>query len=370
MTKPRHFVFAGGGSGGHLTPAIAVAEQLLAEDSDCRVTFVTSGRNIDATVMQHASVSRSERCLIVPLPVTQPPGFRPSGWRHLISLGMAIQQCRRLFKKQHVDVVMATGAFASVPGLLTARWLDIPTVLFEANAVPGRVNRWWSRRAALRLTGFPGGAGKEVSDFEYTGMPLTGKSVLCEPDNTNCRKQILIVGGSQGSQRLNALVVQALSATQLPEGWKVLHQTGPNPGAMLTSDSLEGCVATKEFVPDLMDQMSESAFVISRAGAVTLAEMSATGCPAILIPLSTAADDHQRSNAEHLVDNGAAVFIDETESQAVDELRGVLDHLMTDVSARSSMSNAMRLLHQEGAALNIARRLVHLVDSRAAKSGP
>ncbi len=359
MTRPRHYVFAGGGSGGHLTPALAVAEHLLAEDCDARVSFLTSGRTIDAKVMQHSEVAANKRCSVLPLAVTQPPSIRPSGWRHGVSLLKSIHQCRRFLRSQAAAVVIGSGAFASVPGLLAARALHIPTVVFEANSLPGRVNRWWASRAALRLAGFPAGTTKELCGYEPTGMPL-GKT---PPFNDTNKRQILIVGGSQGSQRLNSIVAEALGEIELPHGWTVLHQTGASSVPPQDSSPSLDRVTTAEFIPNIIEQMSQSAFVISRAGAVTIAEMAATSCPAILVPLSSAADRHQQSNAQFLSDHGAAMMIDESSSRANSELRRAMLELIGDQSARDSMSVAMGSLHRAGAALDIARRLKALTNT-------
>jgi len=364
MTRPRHYVFAGGGSGGHLTPALAVADQLLAEDSEARVTFLTSGRPIDEKVMQNSPVTCHERCAVVRLSVTQPPSIRPSGWTHTVSLWTAFRQCSRLLKSQGVDLVVGSGAFASVPGLLAAHRAGIPTVAFEANVTPGRVNRWWASRAALRLAGFPGGFSTELHDYEHTGMPLTRSAPINDID----RRQILVIGGSQGSQRLNTIAAKALSETLLPDGWRVLHQTGANQETVSNSSPATDQITATEFVPNVMEQMEQSAFVISRAGAVTIGEMAATGCPAILIPLSSAAHSHQQSNARCLADYGAAIIVDEMKSQAAFDLAGAITDLIADSSVRRSMSEAMRSLHRDDASVDIARRLKHLVETRAAKA--
>jgi UDP-N-acetylglucosamine--N-acetylmuramyl-(pentapeptide) pyrophosphoryl-undecaprenol N-acetylglucosamine transferase len=364
MTRPRHYVFAGGGSGGHLTPLIAVAEKLLSEDPSAHVTFLTSGRTIDAKVIQHSPVAGNKCCTVLPLPITRPPNVRPSGWKHLIPLWKSIRQCRRLFSRLHVDVVVGSGAFASVPGLLAARALGIPTVVFEANVEPGRVNRWWAPRAVLRLAGFPGGLGDGLSSFEQAGMPLGDTPLVTAP----FKKQILIIGGSQGSHRLNRIVAKALSETSLPDGWTGLHQTGASTEIIRKSECPASHITATDFIPDVMKQMAQSAFIISRAGAVTLAELAATGCPAILIPLSNAADNHQQSNAQSMADKGAAVVIDETRPEAAADLSRAIACLITDQSARDSMSESMRRMHRPGAALDIARRLKNIADIRVSPS--
>lgn len=365
-TQPFHVVFAGGGSGGHLTPSIAVAEQLLTRRPDAHITFLTSGRDIDRVVLQHSVIANDERCKIVPLSLTQPPGLSWSGVMHAWALGDSVLKCRRLLRQIAADVMLATGAFASVPALLAAKRMNLPVLLFEANAVPGKVNRWWAQYASSLLSGWPQPASEHRSAFEYVGMPVRpGGSLTSDPSTALLRpdrQQILIVGGSQGSQRLNELVNSALPMTELPERWSVLHQTGANDSICPLEGYESNAVRTIPFIDDLVYEMSQSAFVIGRAGAVTLGELAATECPAVLVPLSSAAADHQRRNAEHFVEHGAAVLVDETASTAVDDMAGAINRMISDQDLRNAMSEAAGLLHRANAADEIARRLIEVTE--------
>jgi UDP-N-acetylglucosamine--N-acetylmuramyl-(pentapeptide) pyrophosphoryl-undecaprenol N-acetylglucosamine transferase len=364
--QPFHVVFAGGGSGGHLTPSIAVAEKLLIRRPDARVTFLTSGRDIDRVVLQHSSMACDERCRIVPLSLTQPPGLSWAGVLHGWSLGASALKCRRILKQMPADVMLATGAFASVPALLLAKRLKIPTVLFEANAVSGKVNRWWSQYASVNLSGWPPSNSESKSAFEYVGLPVRlSDGSANEADVSRPRsdsQQILILGGSQGSQRLNELVNSTLSMMELPVGWSVLHQIGSNGSARPPEGHESNAVRTVPFIGDLVHEMSRSAFVIGRAGAVTLGELAATGCPAVLVPLSSAADDHQRQNAEYFKERGATVLVDETAATVVDDLADAINRMISDQNLRNAMSKAAGLLHRANAADEIARRLVEVTE--------
>ncbi len=366
LKRFRHVAFCGGGSGGHLTPAIAVAEKLLAGYPDVRVTFLTSAREIDRVVLQRSSVGTDRRCTVIHLPIAQPPGFSLSGPLHLWTLWQSVMQCHRVLKHMRSGVMLGTGAFASVPGLIAAKWLRIPTILFEANTVTGRVNRWWARYAAERLRAWPTAPSARDAEFRFVGMPV--RSEVSGPKTTKLasgvagNRRILIVGGSQGSGRVNELMGQALPRLTLPDHWQVLHQTGLNTGVGMPQEG-DSQVTTVGFINDLGSELSRASFVISRAGAVTLGEIAATGCPSILLPLSTAAEGHQRCNAEHFVTQGAAVLVDETSPRAVDKLVIAMNRLVRSGTERIAMSKAAQSIHQPGAADDIAKLLIELADT-------
>lgn len=359
----RRIVFAGGGSGGHLTPSLAIAAALLQQDSDLRVVFVTSGRDIDRRVLRHSAIARDPRCERVILPITQPPTLNWSGPLHLWSLLRSVAKCVKLLRSRPADVVVATGAFASVPGLLAAKRLKIPTVLFEANAVPGRVNRWWAPRSAMKFSGWPvSGVGAELA-FEAVGMPVRHEASVSAPARHGAGRQLLIVGGSQGSRRLNEIVRAALPRLNLPGEWKVLHQTGPGRDSAGVGAPASNGVQTVPFIDDLLTEMRRSDLVISRAGAVTLGELAAAGCPAILIPMDSAAENHQNENARRLEKHGAAVVVRETDLLAGERLKNVVVRLIEHPEDRAAMSTAMKSLHRADAAELIARRLIDLAEA-------
>lgn len=354
-SESRQYVFAGGGSGGHLTPSLAVAEAILEHDPAARLLFLTSGRDIDRVVLQHAKLSRHAQYEVVPLKVTQPPSLSWSGVRHLRLLFESVLRCRSALRQRPATVMLATGAFASVPGLLAARRLRIPTVLFEANTVPGRVNRWWAPHASLTLSGLPTEPGVEPK-FEYIGMPVRRAGSNPCPRMADSR-QILVVGGSQGSRRLSELVRQVFSKLTLPPGWNVVLQTGAQADTAVNDLPV---LKTIPFIDDMITEMRRSAFVVSRAGAVTIGELAATGSPSILVPLESASENHQLRNAEQCARQGAAKFVKESGPLAVENLAAAITKMVTDDSGRCAMSQAADELHRADAADQVARRLIEL----------
>jgi len=362
-----HIVFSGGGSGGHLTPSLAVAEQIRSIDRSARVTFFTSGRSVDHRVMQESAVCQDLLVSVVPLPLVRLPGRRltaapADAWRCWRSLRIGL----RYLRKNPVSVMLGTGAFASLPGLLAAKRLRIPTVLFEANVATGGTNRWMAGGADIRLTGWPTEA--TDSGWEVVGIPI--RSTFGQ-DSANTerfagtqpsRHALLITGGSQGARRLNQIVCEALEQLNIPKNWSVLHQTGPEtelaPGGSVERPN----VTTTPFIKDMATVLDQASLVISRAGAVTLAEIAASGCPSILIPLSSAADSHQARNAALFVNSGAASVISEQNGNAPGILAEQLRRLFIAPASLRLMSENARSLHTPGAAERIAERLLQVAS--------
>ncbi len=372
MTRSACYVFAGGGSGGHLEPSLGVAERLLSDDPDCHVVFLTSRRHIDRKILSTADFCRGSRCCVVPLPLTGRPGLRPSSLKNLAGMLMSVRIATRLLRDRRPRAIMATGGFAAVPPLLAARRLQIPVLLFEANVQPGRVNRWFAPWAAARLTAWSSHgqtSSADSADSLPVGMPLRTRQeeTLCQEQNrqqAGSTRRILVLGGSQGSLRLNRLVHQALAAVRLPPGWQVLHQTG-QPGSQEQRDaSAQTSVRIRytEFITNVPQAMQQSALVVSRAGAVTLAEIAQAGVPAVLVPLSSSAEDHQNRNADHLANHGAARVIDERDPQAAAKLSDTLTDLAENTAARRNMGRAVRAFHRPDAGQTVAGLLRDLAS--------
>ena len=360
----RHVAICGGGSGGHLTPALAVAEQIRILDPTARVTFFTSGRAVDRRVIDGSGLSNDRQIEVVRLPILRMPQFSwnmiADSWRFLRSCQVARKHCA----KNAVSVVLGTGGFASVPGLIAGS--RIPTVLFEANVVPGRANRLFARRAKSRLVVWPTGDWTRDNmnghDRIVVGMPLRREfRTISEPGPPDGNHRLLILGGSQGSRRLNQIMEEALRSLEIPAGWNVVHQTGSADEYDSSSDPRTTRVP---FIDNMAATLRSASLVVSRAGAITLAELAATGRPAILVPLKSAGDDHQRHNAVYFANAGAAVVIDESDSSAGENICNLLRQLMTSDARRNKLARNMRKLDRPDGAADIARRLIELCQSQ------
>jgi len=296
-------VVAGGGTGGHLFPGLAVAE--CAADAGA-VLFVGSATGIEARVVPQT------RFAFHPLAIR---GLRGRGWRGAAQLAVqlpaAIARAWRILGEFRAEVVVGVGGYASVPIVLAAWLRRVPAVLLEQNAHPGMANRALARLAARVCTTFA----EANHYFPPSKVVLTGNPVRAfAPPTARARAgfTLLVFGGSQGAHRLNEAMAEAAAALRdaVPD-LHVIHQTGAADRAALQARYVElGIDAdVREFIDDMGAAYHAADLVVCRAGATTVAEVTALGKPAILVPYPFAADDHQRANASVLAARGAAILM-------------------------------------------------------------
>jgi UDP-N-acetylglucosamine--N-acetylmuramyl-(pentapeptide) pyrophosphoryl-undecaprenol N-acetylglucosamine transferase len=285
--------------------------------------------------------------------------------RALATTAVSAAQSRRLLRRCGVDVVLGTGGYVSAPAVIGARWAGRPAYLLEPNARAGSANRWMSRFATGCFLGYAETADELSVETVHTGVPVRAEfsAIGNLPDGP---LQLLILGGSQGARQINELVPAALEMLLEARedspfaGVSVLHQTGDAHLKVVETDYRERALASAsvEIVPFLADvaaAMASSHLVISRAGALTLAEICAAGRPSLLVPLEIAAG-HQRANAERLEAAGAAeVFTArEDESEASRRLCQMLSGVLEDRQRLETMARAARALAHPYAACEIA----------------
>ena len=357
-------MFSGGGSGGHLTPSIAVAENIRSIVPNARISFFVSARPVDRSVLQRSSLWPDPRVTVIRLPLVRLPKRTLTVPKDAWRCWQAWRISRCFLKRNPTHVMLGTGGFASLPGLLAAKLLNVATVLFEANSICGSANRWMASRAAARYSGWP--VSDSDFDWEPLGIPIrsmfdTGRGE--EHSQEKLRKaaqQVLIVGGSQGAQRLNQIVSAAFRELDLPEGWTVLHQTGPQETLPTNGNSHSSRFKVTPFLDDMAGALRRASVVISRAGAVTLAEIAATQCPSILIPLHSAANNHQTKNARLFADHSAATVVCENDPTAPKQLADALRRLLANPARQQQMALKAHSLHTAGAAERLAGRLLEL----------
>ena len=355
--------FCGGGSGGHLFPAIALAEEFLSRQPTTRFTFLTSSRPIDQRVLLTSGLP-TDAVEHVVLPISG----SSARLRFAASAGRAFLICRRLFRRQRPRVVIGLGGFASLPGVLAAAWLKIPVVLLETNAVPGAANRFLNRFATTTFTGWPleeRFRRRWKSPICEAGVPLRSvfRAGFAARDDTT-PPTLLILGGSQGATQLNAVVAGCVPASlEVLKGWRIIHQTGAQHrsevAACYAQHSIKATVF--DFIDNLPLVLSQADMLISRSGAVTLAEIAAVGCPSLLIPLSAAADGHQLANARLFEAAGAARVIEETAADAVQRLTESVRELCSSADIRDTMARRSQSLAARGAAKSVIDMLEHFV---------
>jgi len=358
-------VIAGGGTGGHLFPGIAVAQELRSRRSDAEISFAGTARGIEARVIPREGF---------PLDVLRSSGLKGKSIADrlrgvsLVPLGLA--DAWRIVSTRRPQLVIGVGGYSSGPVVLVAAVRGVPTMLLEQNAVPGLTNQWLSRVVKAAAVAFDSTQAFFGSKAFVSGNPVrpeffatTGPQQESGVDDQTSVTRVLVVGGSQGAHAINVAMVEA--APQLAAGGpplRLVHQTGERDLEMVrTAYGKAGLQADVEpFLYDMGRRLGQADLVVCRAGATTLAEITAAGKAAILIPLPTATDDHQRRNAEALAAAGASeVLLQPDVTGAV--LAGRIASLAADGGRRRRMAVAARRLAKPDAAKVIVDRALELI---------
>jgi UDP-N-acetylglucosamine--N-acetylmuramyl-(pentapeptide) pyrophosphoryl-undecaprenol N-acetylglucosamine transferase len=358
--KPLAVVIAGGGTGGHLYPGIAVARELLRRMPEAKVTFAGTARGIEARVVPREGFEL-DLLRSAALKGTSPAArLRGLG---LLPLGGV--DAWRILSKRRPDIVLGVGGYSSGPVVLAAAMRGIPTMLLEQNAAPGLTNRLLAHVVSAAAVNFA----STVSFFGrrafVAGNPIRQEFVAAatretRDDGAGAAPRVLIFGGSQGAHAINMAMVEA--APRLADGRLALtHQTGERDlESVRAAYRKAGLDARVEpFLYEMDREMTAADLVVCRAGATTLAELTAAGKPAVLIPLPTAADDHQRKNAEVMVAAGAAEMIEQKDLSG-EAIAGRIAALVADADRRARMATAARALARPDAARVIADRALEL----------
>ena len=372
-------LIAGGGTGGHLYPGIALARELMRRDPSTQVSFVGTATGIEARVIPREGFE---------LDLIRVSGLNvPSRVKRVIGIGLlpvAALDAWRVLSRRRPDVVVGVGGFASGPMVALAALFGYPTMLLEQNALPGMANRLLARvvRAAavnfesalafFPRTGFV--AGNPVRPEFFPAQNEEANDRFTQPFDSSrsasgaalAQGRVLVFGGSQGAHAINVAMVEA-AAGLAASGVRlaITQQTGER-DLDLVRDAYQraGLQARVEaFIFQIDREMKAADVVICRAGATTLAELAASATPAILVPLPTATDDHQRKNADVFAKSGAAVVIEQRELTAT--LPTALQSLIGDRDRLRRMSQAAATLARPDAAQRIADRVEQLGRAHA-----
>ena len=354
-------LIAGGGTGGHLYPGMAVAEEVVRRGG--QVLFVGTSRGLEARAVPAAGY---------PLELLEVSGLKRMGLmailRGLFRLPKAFFRSLSILRRFRPDVVLGVGGYASGPMVLAAALWRYPTAIQEQNSVPGMTNRILSRLVRLVLVAF-----EEARRFfpaakiEMVGNPVRSKLVAtltADAENDEQAPGILVVGGSQGARAVNDLVLAAVEVLAKNSSMPIIiHQTGPSDFDRCKERYRVLCVLdrveARPFIDDMATEYHRAGLVVARAGALTLAELAIAGRPAILIPLPTAADDHQSKNAARFAQAGAALVLNQGAVTGA-QLALLLGDLLADSGRRQAMATAMRSLARPKAAAEIVDRLEKL----------
>lgn len=360
------FVIAGGGTGGHLIPGLAVAGELRARGAG-RILFIGTERGVEAKLVPAAGYD---------LHLIAVGGLKNVGWRSvartLSALPRAVLDCRRVLRASGAAAVLGVGGYASGPALAAAAWLGVPIVVLETNAQTGLANRLAARWVRTAAVTFPQTA-RDFPRAVVTGVPVRDAFFHLPPPVAHTPPVVLAFGGSQGARAVNDALLAAAGIWDA-KGWVVhlIHQTGAREynrvldayrQAGLTVGAGQAGTARMSgggfrvelhpFIEDMAAAMERAEVVISRAGASSLAELAAAGRAAILIPFPGAADDHQRRNARAYATAGAAAVIDQSELDGA-RLAAAVEALAGSPPRRAAMEAAARAWARPGAAAALA----------------
>jgi UDP-N-acetylglucosamine--N-acetylmuramyl-(pentapeptide) pyrophosphoryl-undecaprenol N-acetylglucosamine transferase len=353
MSDRAPIVIMAGGTGGHVFPALAVAERLRAWGVP--VVWLGTRLGLEAKLVPPAGI---------PIEWIGVAGLRGKGWQRRLAaplmIAQALWQAGGILRRLQPCLVLGMGGFVSGPGGLMARLLGIPLVIHEQNALAGMTNRWLSRLAGRVLEAFPGSFPAPRQALTVGNPVRAGIAALPEPAQRFAgrtgRARLLVVGGSQGALALNQRVPAALALlppTERPEVW---HQAG---GALqeLTARAYQAAgvaVRLQPFIEEMAAAYGWADLVLCRAGAITVAELAAAGVGAVLVPFPYAVDDHQTANARFLERAGAAVLAPQAGLSPA-RLAALLQPLLGDRTRLLAMARAARCLARADAAEQVAR---------------
>ena len=360
----RAVVLAGGGTGGHISPGLAIAERLRSLDPTCRPIFACSSRPIDAVMLREAEAT------FVPIPA-EPLSLHPLKFlRCAIASLRGRQVARSLLREADVAHVVALGGFVTFPVVAAARSLGISVLLVNLDAEPGRANRWVAGRAQRVLSAVPTASCPTFAE-RVIGMPIR-RVAIAPSDPVSCREALglqgstptlLVTGASQGATSLNELLVElARRNRELFRGWQVFHLCGQGDQSRIEKAYADAGIQAKvqPFLHRIGLAWGAADVALSRAGANSVAEAAANAVPTLFAPYPYHSDLHQKHNAQPLVDEGcAAMELDRID--AAENLAGLgraLADLMTDPARRRAMRERLLARPREDAAMTIARILL------------
>ncbi len=361
-----NIVIAAGGTGGHLYPAIAVAREFLQRDPATRILFVGTTRGIERKVLAHEGFSL--QCINAnPL-----MGKRPIEMiKALVTLPMSAWQSLRILKAQGADLVFGVGGYTSPAMLVAAFFRRIPGVILEPNAYPGMANKVVAPLVQRIFLAFESTAQFfDRQKARVVGTPVRpaflDAGTPVDRVEAGTKRRLVIFGGSQGARAINSAVIEALPwLSAMQDDLAITHQTGEADHARVVA-AYEKAGVSAQVVPFLYDMpavLRSAALVVSRAGAMTIAELTVCGKPAILIPLPTAIYNHQLRNAEVMVQAGGAVLLPQAELTGPG-LAQVITDVLREPQRLETMSRHSWNMRRNDAAETIVRECYDVIRRR------
>lgn len=370
MSKAKKFyIIAGGGTGGHIYPGVAVARSLKAQDPHCEIVFVGTAQGLETKIVPREGFDLR----LIEVGKLNHGGGLFGKLKTLLRLPVGFFQSYKILRELRPSAVLGVGGYASGPLVLVASVLGYRTAIWEANSHPGMTNRWLSRFVDESYLVFA--EAKHLlkgSAIKVVGLPVRAEIENPLPMTTSNTFRILVVGGSQGSRAINTCVSDAIvKGGDWLEGVKFIHQSGIHDIESL-SQKYQGHsqhVEVHDFLYDMNVQYSQCDLVICRGGASTVAELAAGGKVAIVIPLPTAADNHQQKNAETLVNNEAGTMLLQKDLTP-ESLVQAIQKLRQNPELTKQISLNIRKLFIPHAAQNMARDISTSREDRSKDMQP
>lgn len=356
-------IIAGGGTGGHLFPGIAIAEEINRRDSGNEVLFIGTERGLEGRILNDMGYRLS---------MIDVAGLRGMGIMKtiggLMKIPGSILQSRTIIGEFRPHMVIGVGGYASGPAVITAHYMGIKTAVAEQNAIPGLTNRILGKFVDRIFVSFS----ETIRRFPREKALVTGNPVRrsfierTQGKEGKERFTVLIFGGSQGASAINAAVIESMTHLRnIQEPARIIHQTGLREMEHVTAayQSYEIDARVVPFINDMASAYDEADLLICRAGATTIAEVTVSGKPAIFIPFPHAVGDHQRLNAQVLVDAGAAEMILEKDLNGK-TLAGMIQRLIGDRDKLAKMAEHARALGTTNAAGHIVDECLSVIQGK------
>jgi len=361
--KSLRVLIAGGGTGGHVIPALAIARELR-DSHRAEVRFVGTARGLETLLVPEAGfrldLVRSGQLKNVSL---------TTRLRTAVDLPLGVVECIRLLREFRPQVVVGVGGYASGPAMLAALLLRLPTLAFEPNAVPGLANRLVGRWVSAAAVNFAQ-TQKYFRNARVTGIPVRSEFFVIQRKPANTPLRLLVFGGSQGARVLNqAMPKIAHRLLDRFAGLQIVHQAGARhcettdeayAHAGLSEQQTTQNIRVQPYLDQMPSEFAAADLILCRSGASTMAELGAAGRASLLVPFALAADDHQRRNAEVFLNAGAARMLSEAELSDPDRLLRELAALLADPAELRAMGERARTLARPDAARKIAIMIADL----------
>lgn len=366
-------LLTGGGTGGHIYPALAIARECERQMREAEFLYVGTKRGLESKIVPEAGL---------PFQTIDVQGFRRKwSWdnvRTVQKFVQALQRSKQLIKQFKPDVVVGTGGYVCGPVVYAAHRSGIPTLIHEQNVIPGLTNKFLARYADVVATSFSRSARyfKQRDNLVHCGNPRASEVVLADQRSgrvslniaeNDGKPIVLIVGGSRGARPINEAVMQIMPRILEQDAFYVVYVTGEvhyEEVSQKLRGLSSGTLIVKPYIYNMPEVLAASSLVVNRAGASTLAEMTALGLPSILIPSPYVTNNHQEINARWLEEQGAARVILEKELSA-DALWQNIQRIMENGVVREKMRQSALQLGEPQAGERIVEQLKHLIERTA-----